>query len=88
MDCHGCRFEPHAQVLRTTQTLLIRNLNLIGDSAKIDTLSNPPINIVIPIGGLEARTRRIRNQTRRERPGRRAARAGLVRHVVAGCCSH
>lgn len=51
MDCHGCRFEPHAQVLRTTQTLLTRNLNPIGDSVKIDTLSNPPINIVIPIGG-------------------------------------
>ncbi|HPM81801.1 MAG TPA: twin-arginine translocation signal domain-containing protein [Candidatus Anammoximicrobium sp.] len=51
MDCSGCRFEPHAQVLRTTQTLLIRNLNPIGDSAKIDTLSNPPINIVIPIKG-------------------------------------
>lgn len=51
MDCNGCRFEPHAQVLRTTQTLLIRNLNPIGDSAKIDTLSNPPINIVIPIKG-------------------------------------
>ncbi|NLF72232.1 MAG: carboxypeptidase-like regulatory domain-containing protein [Candidatus Anammoximicrobium sp.] len=51
LDCDGCRFEPHAQVLRTTQTLLIRNLNPIGDSAKIDTLSNPPINIVIPIKG-------------------------------------
>lgn len=51
MDCHGCRFDPHARVLRITQTLLIRNLNPIGDSAKIDTLSNPPINIVIPIEG-------------------------------------
>jgi len=51
LDCRGCRFEPHARVLWTTQTLLIRNLNPIGDSAKIDTLSNPPINMVIPIKG-------------------------------------
>lgn len=51
MDCSGCRFEPHAQVLRTTQTLVTRNLNPIGDSIKIDTLSNPSINIVIPIKG-------------------------------------
>lgn len=51
MDCHGCRFDPHARCLWTAQSLLIRNLNPIGDSAKIDTLSNPPINIVIPIGG-------------------------------------
>lgn len=51
LDCNGCRFDPHVCVLRTAQTLLIRNLNPIGDSAKIDTLSNPPINIVLPIKG-------------------------------------
>jgi hypothetical protein len=51
LDCRGCRFEPHVRVLRTTQTLLIRNLNPIGDSAKIDTLSNPAINILVPIKG-------------------------------------
>lgn len=51
LDCRGCRFDPHVCVLRTTQTLLIRNLNPIGDSAKIDTLSNPPINILVPVDG-------------------------------------
>jgi len=51
LDCRGCRFEPHVRVLRTMQTLVIRNLNPIGDSAKIDTLSNPAINILVPIEG-------------------------------------
>jgi hypothetical protein len=51
LDCDGCRFQPHVCLLRTTQTLLIRNLNPIGDSAKIDTLSNPPINILVPMKG-------------------------------------
>ena len=49
LDASGCRFEPHACLLRTTQTLLIRNRNPIGDSAKIDTLANPPLNILLPI---------------------------------------
>jgi hypothetical protein len=51
LDCDGCRFEPHVCLLRTSQTLRIRNLNPIGDSAKIDTLNNPPINIQVPIKG-------------------------------------
>ena len=49
LDASGCRFEPHGCLLRTTQTLLIRNRNPIGDSAKIDTLANPPLNILLPI---------------------------------------
>lgn len=49
LDASGCRFEPHACLLRTTQILLIRNRNPIGDSAKIDTLANPPLNILLPI---------------------------------------
>ena len=48
LDAQGCRFEPHVTLLRTDQTLVIRNVNPIGDSAKIDTLSNPGINIVLP----------------------------------------
>lgn len=50
LDASGCRFEPHVCVLRTSQTLILRNLNPIGDNAKIDTLSNPPINVTLPIG--------------------------------------
>ena len=49
LDADGCRFNPHVCQLRTTQTLLIRNRNPIGDSAKIDTLQNPPINILLPV---------------------------------------
>ncbi len=50
LDASGCRFEPHVRLLRTSQTLMLRNLNPIGDNAKIDTLSNPPINVTLPIG--------------------------------------
>jgi len=49
LDADGCRFNPHVCLLRTSQTLVLRNLNPIGDSAKIDTLSNSPINIMLPI---------------------------------------
>ena len=49
LDCKGCRFEPHVCLLRTDQTLLLRNLNPIGDSVKIDTLFNPGLNIMLPI---------------------------------------
>jgi hypothetical protein len=51
LDAKGCRFEPHVTLLRTDQTLVIRNGNPIGDSAKIDTLNNPGINIVLPVEG-------------------------------------
>jgi hypothetical protein len=59
LDAKGCRFEPHVCLLRTTQTLILRNRNPIGDSAKIDMLSNPGINITIPVGGA------IRHQVQR-----------------------
>ena len=51
LDADGCRFNPHVCLLRTHQTLLIRNRNPIGDSAKIDTLSNPPLNFTLPVDG-------------------------------------
>ena len=51
LDAEGCRFEPHVTLLRTDQTLVIHNRNPIGDSAKIDTLNNPGINILLPIEG-------------------------------------
>ena len=51
VDAKGCRFEPHISLLRTTQTLVLRNRNPIGDSAKIDLFANPGINITIPVGG-------------------------------------
>lgn len=51
LDAEGCRFEPHVTLLRTDQTLIIRNENPIGDSAKIDTFNNPGINIILPEKG-------------------------------------
>jgi hypothetical protein len=45
-----CRFEPHVSLLRTTQTLKIRNSDPKGDNVKIDVLKNLPINIMLPIG--------------------------------------
>lgn len=49
LDASDCRFEPHVCLLRTSQTLVMHNRNPIGDSVKIDTLVNPPINIMLPI---------------------------------------
>jgi len=51
LEAKGCRFEPHVTLLRTGQTLVIRNANPIGDSAKIDTFRNPGINILLPEKG-------------------------------------
>ncbi len=48
LDTVHCRFEPHVSLLRTTQTLILRNSDPIGDNIKIDTLFNPPINITLP----------------------------------------
>ena len=45
-----CRFEPHVTVMRTTQKLVIHNLDPKGDSIKIDVLKNNAINITLPTG--------------------------------------
>lgn len=52
IDNKGCRFEPHTVVLRVGQSLLIKNSDPIGHNTKIDFLSNPPINPIIPAGGM------------------------------------
>ena len=51
LDNLECRFDPHALVLRTTQTLILHNSDAIGHNCKIDTFANPPINYTIPAGG-------------------------------------
>ncbi len=51
LDNLECRFDPHALVLRTTQTLILGNSDAIGHNCKIDTFANPPINYTIPAGG-------------------------------------
>ncbi|MFO0817774.1 MAG: hypothetical protein U1A77_07530 [Pirellulales bacterium] len=52
LDNKGCRFEPHAAVLWTAQTLLIKNTDPVGHNTKIDLLENPPVNPIIPAGGM------------------------------------
>lgn len=52
LDNKGCRFEPHASVLWTAQTLVLKNSDPIGHNTKIDVLDNPPVNPIIPAGGL------------------------------------
>ncbi len=62
LDNNKCRFTPHVVLMRTTQTLKIGNSDPIGHNAKIDTFSNPPINITIPFG--DFRTFNCENEER------------------------
>jgi hypothetical protein len=52
LDNKDCRFEPHVAVLWTAQTLVLKNSDPIGHNTKIDVLDNPPVNPIIPAGGL------------------------------------
>jgi hypothetical protein len=51
LDNKNCRYEPHVQLLRTSQTLLVGNLDPIGHNTKVDTVKNPNINPIIPANG-------------------------------------
>ena len=51
LDNEHCRFNNHVTVLRTSQTLLVRNLDGVGHNTKIDTKSNPAINPILPANG-------------------------------------
>ena len=48
LDNTHCRFDPHVILLRTTQKLVIRNLDPIGNNVRIDVIKNQPINITVP----------------------------------------
>lgn len=47
LDNEWCRFNNHITVLRTTQTLLVRNLDAVGHNTKIDAISNVAINPIL-----------------------------------------
>ena len=49
LDNQGCKFHPHVTLLRTTQTLLIKNSDEVGHNTKIDSPNNP-INPIVPPG--------------------------------------
>lgn len=51
LDNQNCRFEPHVVLVRTSQTLVVGNKDAVGHNTKIDTLSNTPINPIIPANG-------------------------------------
>ncbi len=50
LDNTHCRFEPHVTLLRTTQKLVIRNSDPIGNNVKIDMHKNLSINLTVPTG--------------------------------------
>jgi hypothetical protein len=50
LDNKNCRFEPHVAVLRTTQSLVLKNSDPVGHNSKVDPLKNPAINPIIPAG--------------------------------------
>lgn len=51
LDNEFCRFNNHVTIMRTSQTLLVRNLDAVGHNTKIDLKSNPAINPILPANG-------------------------------------
>lgn len=50
LDNKGCRFEPHIALMRTSQTLEIKNSDPVGHNTKADCVKNTSFNILIPSG--------------------------------------
>jgi len=50
LDNKECRFNPHVSVLRTSQTLLVKNSDKFGHNTKLDPLQNAPSNVLLPAG--------------------------------------
>lgn len=51
LDNEFCRFNNHITVMRTTQTLMVRNLDAVGHNTKIDAVSNTAINPILAANG-------------------------------------
>jgi plastocyanin len=51
LDNKDCRFDPHVAVVRTGQTLVIRNSDTVGHNSNVATIKNSPSNNLIPAGG-------------------------------------
>jgi plastocyanin len=58
VDNHNCRFEPHVQLLRVGQTLVIGNKDPVGHNTKAEFFDpqNSPFNDLIPSGGSVKKT--------------------------------
>jgi hypothetical protein len=50
LNNQGCRFEPHICLLRTTQSLRVKNSDGVGHNTKYNS-PNQPFNANVPVGG-------------------------------------
>jgi hypothetical protein len=50
-DNLNCRFEPRVTLLQTDQTIMLANSDPVAHNTKVNTLTNAPINPLIPAGG-------------------------------------
>ncbi len=48
LDNKDCRFEPHVVVMRSGQTLQVKNSDPVGHNTKYDGVQSPPFNVLIP----------------------------------------
>lgn len=51
LDNKCCHFTPHVQMLRTTQTLIVKNSDPIGHNTNLQAVNNASANQLIPAGG-------------------------------------
>ena len=51
MDNKFCRYSPHCAVLRTSQTLVLKNTDAVAHNVKGDPFKNGSFNILIPPNG-------------------------------------
>ncbi len=51
LDNKNCRFEPHVQVVRLSQTLMLKNSDPTGHNSNITPILGTPINPVLAAGG-------------------------------------
>jgi len=51
LDNKDCRFEPHVQVVRLSQTLMLKNSDPTGHNSNITPILGTPINPVLAAGG-------------------------------------
>jgi len=50
LDNNHCRFAPHVAVLRTSQTLVLKNSDAVAHNVKADLFRNGSFNVLIPPG--------------------------------------
>ncbi len=51
LDNKNCRFDPHVEVVRLSQTLMLHNSDPTGHNSNLSPLINPAINPVLAAGG-------------------------------------